>query len=412
MAKPGQPMNNRDLSPFTPGSPVPVDLFVGREDKIKEIIRCIKRTSSGKQENIFLSGNRGIGKSSLASFIRHYAGMKENFIGIHVFVGRVSTLEEMVRNIFDRLLKETKGETWFEQISKFFGSYIKEIGLFGVSVAFNPPERDLKKLVDNFAEALSNVIKKIEGEKTGLLIILDDINGLVESPEFANWYKSFADDVATHYRSFPVLLMLAGLPEKRATLAKHQPSLMRIFKVIEIGKLSYDDTYQFFSRAFEKAGVKVERNEMELMVNNSSGLPSLMQEIGDAVLRIDKDGVISFRDTVDGTFAAAEEVGKKYLDPKVYNSIRSKRYRSTLRKLGKLMTGKEVGAVGWHKFNKGELFTKLDENEKRVFNNFLRKMVSLGVIERDIEEGMGFYKFTNEIYPVYIGLESLSPDSS
>jgi len=29
-------MNNKEYSPFTPGSPVPVELFVGRSDQMKE----------------------------------------------------------------------------------------------------------------------------------------------------------------------------------------------------------------------------------------------------------------------------------------------------------------------------------------------------------------------------------------
>jgi len=63
-------MNNKEYSPFTPGSPVPLDLFVGRSNQIQEVVRYIKQTLSGRQENIFLSGDRGIGKSSFASFIR------------------------------------------------------------------------------------------------------------------------------------------------------------------------------------------------------------------------------------------------------------------------------------------------------------------------------------------------------
>ena len=34
-------MNEKEYSPFTPGSPVPVDLFVGRSGQIKEVIRYI-----------------------------------------------------------------------------------------------------------------------------------------------------------------------------------------------------------------------------------------------------------------------------------------------------------------------------------------------------------------------------------
>ncbi len=391
-------MNNKENSPFTPGSPVPVELFVGRLDKLKELLRYVKQILSGKQENIFLAGDRGIGKSSLASFLRYLVSTQNNILGIHAFLGRVTTLEEVVRHIFEQLLKETKDEAWFKDISKFFGKYIKEIGLFGISVSFNPPEQDLKELVRNFPEALNNLLKKIKEQKSGLFIALDDINGLAEKVEFANWYKSFVDEVATHYKDFPVFIMLIGLPEKRDTLSRLQPSLMRIFRVVEIDKLSNNEVNDFLTKAFEKADIKVESDAMELMVRFSSGLPLLMHEIGDATFWIDTDGVINEKDAIKGVVRAAEKVGEKYLDPKVYRAVRSPRYRSILRKLGEIPLSRN--------FKKRDVEARLNVDEKRVFHNFLRRIIELGVIEVDIERGRGAYRFVNEIYPIYIWMES------
>ena len=78
-------MNHKENSPFTPGNPVPVELFVGRLEQINEILRYIGQVSSGKQENIFLVGDRGIGKSSLASFLRYYVNTQTDIFGVHVF---------------------------------------------------------------------------------------------------------------------------------------------------------------------------------------------------------------------------------------------------------------------------------------------------------------------------------------
>lgn len=391
-------MNNKENSPFVPGSPVPVELFVGRSKQIEQLIQYSKQSLSGKQENVFLVGDRGIGKSSLASFLRYYVTTDEDMLGIHVFLGRVSTLEEMVRHIFEQILKEAKGQKWFKDITKFFGKYIKEIGLFGISVSFVPPEEDLKELVRNFPEALNNLLKKIKKQKRGLFIVLDDINGLAEKEEFANWYKNFVDEVATHYKEFPVFIMLIGLPEKRDKLSKLQPSLMRIFSVVEIEKLSDEEVEDFLTKAFKKADMKVETDAMELMVHYSSGLPILMHEIGDATFWIDEDGIIDEKDVIRGVLAAAEKVGQKYLDPKVYRAIRSERYRSILRKLGKEHLARS--------FRKKDVEAKLTESEKKVFHNFLKRMRELGVIETDIEKGRGVYRFVNEIYPIYIQMES------
>jgi len=391
-------MNNKENSPFTPGNPVPVELFVGRIEKIKEVIRYVKQTSSGKQENVFLTGDRGIGKSSLSSFLCDYVTTKENFLAIHVFLGTVSNLEELVRHIFDQLLKETRKHKWFDNISQLFGRYIRQVGLFDISVSFTPPDKDLKELVRNFPEALANILEKIKDEKKGLFIVLDDINGLAEKVEFANWYKSFVDQVATHYDNFPVFIMLAGLSEKRNILSTLQPSLMRIFRIVEIEKLTDEEVKYFFSSAFKKVNMKVKSDSMNLMVRYSSGLPILMHEIGDATFWLDTDNIINEKDDIGGIIEAAGRIGKKYLEPKFYGAVRSKYYRSIIRKFEKI-------PVSIH-FTKREVEARLNENEKGVFNNFLKKLRDLGIIEPDMERGKGAYRFVNAIYPVYIWMES------
>ena len=394
-------MNNEGkISPFTPGNPVPVELFAGRQDKIEEIVRYVGQSAVGKLENVFLIGDRGIGKSSMASFLRYLVSTKNNMLGIHIFLGGVSTLEEMVRRIFDQLLKEAQTQPWYAKVAQLFGNHISQIGLFNISVAFTPPQSDLSKLVRDFPLALNNVLQKLEGEKSGLFIILDDVDILVDNVEFSNWFKSFSDTVATHYQNFPVFIMLVGLPEKRDILYSLQPSLMRVFRLVEIERLSDEEVSTFMSQAFNKANMKVEDEAMKHMVDFSSGLPIMMHEIGDAIFWQDNDGLIDNDDVFAGMVRAAESVGQKYLIPQVYRAIRSPRYRAILRKFGKRKL-----ATSRH-FSKSELEAKLKVDEKRVLNNFLRRMRELGVIERDIESGSGAYKFVNDIYPVYVWLES------
>ena len=391
-------MNNRESSPFTPGYPVPVELFVGRAQQIREILRYIDQVSAGKQENVFLVGDRGIGKSSLASFLRYYVNTQTDILGVHVFLGGTSTLEEMVHHIFEQILKETKGQPIFRNIGKFFGKYIREIGLFGISVSFSPPEDDLRELVRKFPEALNNLLDEIKEQKKGLFIILDDINGLVEKSEFANWYKSFVDEIATHYKNFPVFMMLIGLPEKRDKLSNLQPSLMRIFRVVEVGKLSDKEVEDFLLKAYQKVNMKIEPDALNLLVRYSSGLPIFMHEIGDATFWADTDGIIDKKDATNGILVAAQKVGEKYLDPNVYRAIRSQRYKSILRKLGEMKISRT--------FKKKDIEAKLNAEERKVLHNFLMKLRKLGVIEIDVEEERGTYKFVNEIYPIYIQMES------
>ncbi len=163
-------MINRDNSPFTPGNPAPIEFFVGRAQQIEELTRYINQTLSGKQENVFLIGDRRIGKSSVASFIRYFAEKNKNMLGVHVFLGSVTDLNDVVCHVFEEILKKSKGESWFGNIRKLFGTHIKEVGLLGISISFKPPRDDLQELTKQFPEALSSILNEIQEQKKGLFI--------------------------------------------------------------------------------------------------------------------------------------------------------------------------------------------------------------------------------------------------
>lgn len=388
------------ISPFTPGSPVPVELFVGRESQILDIIHSLEQTISGKQKNIFLIGERGVGKTSIAAFARYWAEQKKDVLSIQVFLGGVSDLQELVRMIYEDLIKVTKNEEWFVKIRNLFGDFIKDIGLFGISVGFSPPKEDLDQLVRNFPESLKSILIKITEHKKGLFIVLDDLDKLSSSQDFANWYKSFVDKVATHYKEFPVILMLIGLPHIIDELSQLQPSLMRIFKVINLEKLSNENVKTFFVKAFKKVGITVEDNALDIMVNFSGGLPVIMHEIGDTTFWVNNDNNIDEDDALLGLIRTAENIGKKYLDPKVYRAVRSKKYRSILRKMA--LSDKPFNLL----FTREEVTQFLTNGEKKAFGNFLRRMKEIGIIVPNRELGRGNYSFVNDIYPVYMYMEA------
>ena len=389
---------NPDRNPFTPGSPVPVDLFVGRTQQLQEVTRYIDQAAAGRLQNVFLSGDRGMGKSSFAAYLRQIAILQNNMVGVHTYLGGVTSLEDLVRHVLDGVLQETREQDWFERILGLFRDRIQQVGMFGVSVKFDPPREDLTGLARNFPKALGNLVASISKRKSGLLLVLDDINGLADTPYFAHWYKSFADSVATHSPSFPVLVLVVGTMDKRDVLAAEQPSLMRVFQPVDIPRLGDGEVEEFFVKAFDGVGMKIEDDAMRMLVRYSSGLPILMQEIGDAVFWSASDTRIRQRDARRGIVRAAENVGTKYLDPVFYRTVRSDRYRSIVRKIA----GDSIDP----RFTRKEVSSRLDRDELMVFDNLLRRLRELGIVEQDVEEGRGAYRFVNTLYPVYMYMES------
>lgn len=388
---------NLDSSPFRPGQPVPLEFFVGRIKEIECLHSMVKASIHQQRLTIgFITGERGIGKSSLANFVLRLSDSKCKIAGCHVSLGGVRELNEMVRKTFDQLLKESMEKPWHDQVAEFFENRVRKVGLFGFSVELNLKDSDLSLLTQNFVPALRNLLEKLKGQKDGLLLILDDINGLATSSEFANWLKSTVDEIAMSEQKIPLCILVVGLEERRQEMVAIQPSLARVFEMIEISPWSGEETVEFYQSAFQSAHAKIRKKELDTLVRYTGGLPVLAHEIGDAVWRASRSLEINQIEIYKGIFDAAEIIGRKLLEPQIFSAIQSEKYRSILRKM--------AGDFEIH-FQRSQLATRLTREEVKVMDNFLQRMKNLGAIETD-PEVRGGYKFPNLLHALYFMTES------
>jgi AAA+ ATPase superfamily predicted ATPase len=392
-----------ESSPFTPGQPVPLEFFVGRIAEIERLRSLVRAAAQGRFKISFVTGERGIGKSSLVSFVRHLAEREDSVAGVHVFLGGATGLTDMVRRTFDRLLKESIDKPWYEKVRFFFGNHVRKVGLFGASVELNVSSEDLNMIAQDFVPSLRRLLRQLREERKALMLILDDINGLADSAEFANWLKSTVDQIGTENEPFPVCILIVGLEERRQSLIRLQPSLARVFDVVEIRPWNDEETAGFYRETFEKAAaIGIDEQALSEMKRFTGGLPVLAQEIGDAVWRSATSPVITVEAARAGIVNAAEIVGHKFLQPQVIEAIRSPRYRSILRKIVVEDENSEAG-----NFQRSEVSKKLTAEEIKVLDNFLGRMKKLGAVATDNSAGPGWYKFANELHRLYFLIEAL-----
>ena len=157
------------------------------------------------------------------------------------FSGASRILKEMLRRTFDRLLKESMDKPWHEQIKNFFGNHVRKVGLFGVTLELSLQDSDLSTLAHDFVPTVTRLLDSLKGHKSTLFLILDDINGLADSEVFANWLKSTVDEISTSQRKMPLCILVVGLEERRQELVSKQPSLGRVFELIDIAPWSDDE---------------------------------------------------------------------------------------------------------------------------------------------------------------------------
>lgn len=379
-------------SPFDPGHPVSPEKFKGRQDDVKKILRYIPKIINQKRpEHFFITGKRGMGKTSFVDYISKI--VEENFQMIPIYVNNDGKhkIDDLIQILLEEIFSQLHKETWGKKIIETFTDNIHEIKISGVGISLkNKPEliQDIKQNFSKFIINISNSLK----DKKGLFIIIDDINGLSDTPDFANWYKSLSDTIDFSHEEIPVAFTLVSYPNNFDKLAEQNPSFARIFHLIEIDHLENGDIKEFFQETFENNNITIkDENSLNQMIYYSWGMPLIMQQIGDGVFWNVQDNEITEKIVLNGILDAALEIGNKQIRQKL-TRIKSKYYESILLKLGQ---NKEIV------FKKSEIKKILDKNEERVFDDFLIRMKELNIIVPTNNKKTGEYTFENRLYFVY-----------
>jgi len=395
-------------SPFYPGQPVPVELFVGRGSQIERIMtRGAGQVEQGKPIAMYIQGEYGIGKSSIAGYVQWLAERDHNLHSIYAPLSNCSNLNDVAEAVLNATIRSGAFyPTRTESIGNWLGKYITKQSLFGQTIDLSALKQDAPALSSphEMLNFLRETRKRLENTGVkGIFLVLDALNGISSNPQFAHFIKSLIDSNALSPNPLPLLLILCGVEERRREMIqKHQP-IDRIFDVVEIAPMNEMEMEEFFNRAFRSVHMEVDKPALKRLTFYSAGFPKIMHLLGDAVYWVDKDGIINNNDAKDAVLIAADEVGKKYVDQQVYRALRSSDYHSILLKISKVNPN-EMG------FMKSVVASALSATEKKKFNNFLQKMKRLKVIRSgDVK---GEYIFNMRMVRLYIWLQSLEQEKS
>jgi len=390
-------------SPFYPGQPVPVELFVGRQEEIDRLItRGVKQVAQGKPVAVFIVGEYGIGKSSIAGFVQWVAQRDHGLHSVYANLGGAQTLEDVARAILEATIRSgTFDPSRSDRIRNWLAKYIGKQGLFGITLNMDALRRDAPTLSTPFGllEFLNEAQRRLadEGVK-GIFLVLDEINGITGNEQFAHFLKGLVDANAMSEQPLPLMLLLCGVEERRREMIKKHEPVARIFEVVAIELMTKPEMEAFFDHAFESVQMGIDADAMELLAHYAAGFPKIMHILGDAAYWTDNDGFVTELDAIDAIILGAEEVGRKYVDQQVYSALRSPDYHSILQK---------IAAMGPDSmsFTKKEVAAELTNGEKKKFNNFLQKMKNLQVLHSgDVQ---GEYVFNVRMVRFYIWLQSL-----
>jgi hypothetical protein len=387
-------------SPFRPTQIAPVELFVGRKIEIEYIVkRCIGQVAAGKPIQMFVEGERGIGKSSIVNYAIYVAERDYSLHSIYASLSAANDMERFAESVLAATVKSgafhsARGE----RIRKWLAKYVKKVDAFGLSIELNEDAvhqsaaslLTVASMQGFLSEAYS--LLRDTGVK-GIVLALDEINGIAADARFSSFLKGLVETNAISGGNIPILLSLSAVSDRYRDMIKTNPAVERLFDVVHIGPLDDGDVESFFKIAFSTARIDVDPSGLQHLVRCAAGHPWIMHIIGDKAYWLNQQGRIGYLAATQAAEAAALVVGPRMINPdSLKDAMRTPEYRN-------LLHGISTMGIWEPSFSKQQVIPAITESEP-TYNNFLQAMKRIGLIHKG-DAAWGEWEFAHPLLRSY-----------
>ncbi len=354
-------MNPVVINPFQPGQPVPPGVFAGRTHQLNDISTCIYQTAALNPQNVLITGERGIGKTSIAMFTKAIAKkeiiwkevfLNDPFLVIHVSVQQNTPCEIVIAQVIKELKLAIHPS--LTNIKKLFQNILgmfSELKLFGsgytikdkINGSKNSIYLEAEKCIRKTAQALK---ENNQGAKT-ICIILDELDKMGDFDNFSSFWKVVQENLA-YDNCRNLMLVMAGMPDIINKLSESHESFLRMFTPVTLDKMPDEEAKMIIEKALKNGKPKrnVSHDAVQEILSYSENYPHLIQELAYSAFQVCQGGEITKHDVEVGLegnefyAGSVKKLGQLFFS-KMYNTVRkNQNYKEVLKIIADL-SGKE-----------------------------------------------------------------------
>ena len=400
-------MQTRRKRIFYPGHPVPPAVFVGRKNEIEHLMEHgLAPAIDGHPRAMFILGEYGMGKTSIARLLKSRAEDDHDVYGIYASLGGATTLQELTRSIFSAIEDSQLAVNGAEALAGAADAELSLLTADGFPVHAGQENLGLGASDEAAAKsskaeiALLGYLKRLRltlfaGTHHPILLILDEIDTLAPNPLFAPFVKGFIDTNAQDRDQVPLLLIVCGVRRCwRQMVDAHEP-IERVFDPVEISPMSYAEALEFYREAFSKASMGISEGAVREFYHQSAGIPRLMHLVGDTAYRAARNHRINLSDARAATALAARDYGNRFVREKLAPVLLTGDEKSILYQLGRLDSQSPSFAIG-------QVAGGLSVSELPKLSGFLGELVRIGILRSG--ETRDQFEFCIPLVQQYISL--------
>lgn len=337
-------MSSRFVDPFFPSRPVDDPLrFSGREYQVDQAVDSLYQTKHSNPKHSVITGDRGIGKSSLLFQIQHVAtgdNRLPNKLGIDLGVSSFdyavawhdADSGQSAKHVAHGLLSEIQGA--LEKIKSTFKIDVNLGGFLKISERENSEETSISKLASRFCKEVKKATESaLDGGKDGLLLFVDELDRVDPEGGLASFFKLTSEKLIRN-KVNNAAFICAGITGAIQKLETEHASIYRTFRDIPIPLLSEDEVEEILTGGFDQVGVSYEQSVIGRTLKVSGKFPEPVHLLGSKMLSVNDDKIIDNKDFKDAKIEVVKDARRNKLKD-ILRSAGSGKYQKILLAMAK-----------------------------------------------------------------------------
>lgn len=389
-------------NPFTPHQPIDPEYFAGRVDEVQKINAALNQTRHAKTQHVLVTGERGIGKTSLALYARYLArqpnqlfGTDFRFATAYYPVEKNQGLTDICRGLTAKLADQMErglAEKYFERLQRLGLHFAVQIpGLGEVAVTKPGEAKPEVYLQSDFVRALREFWDQAKAHYNGVLLIIDELHNLQTFGGLGSFFKVVSESWAVEgYRQ--IMFMVIGLRHITTEISEDDQSAPRIFTYVELNRMTEEESIGILNRCLQDTGKKFEDDAAKIVAARSGGFPYFLHQLGYDAFEVDTDGSIDRKDVSAGLIKSLVQFERMFFG-KMYKSVEGKQKQKIVDELAEANNVPQPASELEHKL--------------RIKNvhQYLRSLEEDGLVER-VD---GRFRLSSDLLAIYIRLFKTIP---
>ncbi len=263
-------------NPFNPQQPARPDFFVGRTPEIVEFEKFLSQTMHGSPMNMAITGNRGMGKTSILVKFEELAKSEKCIVlRLSNYEGNINDIVDLTDYLALNLKREILSKKPLKQnLAKAFEWITslrptiswKEIGI----------TLEQKQIVQEFLrESLLRLWTEVKDENPAIVILFDE----AESLEKIDGSLSFMREVFQRlFAEANYMIVLAGKLNFPERMSESFSPLNRFFPCQKLAALKHDEIESYIEKKLsaENVGVRIDASSIKYISKESEGHPYVL----------------------------------------------------------------------------------------------------------------------------------------